>query len=1364
MDESNGLVVVEQSGCRLGVTLSSNDIGDNQIKTEGTIDGVLLQVLHVDSLGVIIDSGDVKFQNGKVWTKQACPDISGDYLDNVQRIISLRQTDCHIRAAMASDGSEQEGDIVGAFFILQSDRGKLLQNGDIEFADGEAWRQRDCDDITGQYVDAGGNTVNVSQYKCRATIELASQPTRSGRVRGDILEVDGFQAEGKIDKSGVRFVDGGAWDKRDVLLQEVKEACADVSGEYVSKDDSSLQISQQGCAITVTTETEWGKQVSEGKVKQRQVFVAGHSHPGDLDEGGNVVFMETDSWTKKKACEEVNGTWFDKIKAEFKITQEGCKITVESWGSSKPVRDGSIAGSSITLEGMDEKATLVDGVVSFADGQQWRKQDCADLSGRYNGEGGSLVVILLDVCDVTIDVTSKTEVRRYTGRLEKSELHVEGFSAVGRASNNSTIAFDDGATWTKQACEDLSGIYTDVDMNMVTIRQAGCELMTEVASADSKTVSRTATASGDMLQVDGFQNSGLLARRTGDIDFNDGGRWIKKQPVHTPVLTHTGDEECDDITGTYIDHTGAEVVVTQKGCYVVAKSQWEGKHVAFEGGVRGHLVHIDGFSTDGKTMWDGGVRFNDGGHWMRADAEGAPQVLESGNAADDKALKTKSTATTKKALKTKSSATTKIVADDEALESGKIDITEASADDEALETESTATTKKALKTKISATTKTVADDEALESGKIDITETSADDEALESGRIDITEASADDEALETESTAATETSVDGKLSAATSAHGKAAKTGKACADISGTFSDEADKDMRFVIVQQGCEVSVTNKRGGITWGGKLEGSSLKVETFQADGAVKLDGGKVDRITFSDGGKWTKQACPDVSGIYEDANANGRLVIVKQSICNVTIEAQDPVVNASGLLNDHILKVRGFTALGDFDDELGSIKFRDGAEWVQASEKAITSDDAVCLSIVAAEEPVWIDALLKNALAMTDLSTKIAVHLNADTHYPPAVIQRWNKTARVIITPQRIKVAKFHGSILLAHLLNTKYLGDDCSYVVMQASNMMWVRQGMTTAVRRHEFGGFSVQKGKLSSLMQQGLEHPFFANVTSIGTAKVAWGIHEGAFFKTSVLRMFHAYLNAWLKDQTKNFQKPKAALANALQLLGAKAPTVMQSLVAVKDAKNSEEAFQNSVKILFDNLAHGGEGITQTDFEGGVHDERFFGYINAAGLNFTDARALFNVIDFDGSKDISNAEFNAACKSMEADVTLLDDAMMAFHVVHSRGPFEELWLQSFVVNRRPFDYFMPALTWRDIHDMQNSIDKEEVDIIRDGALPPSCNEDGTRIPDSCYAGANRVPTDRGFFAVKRVERNVHDPVVKYVLSFTDTDDVFQKP
>ena len=119
---------------------------------------------------------------------------------------------------------------------------------------------------------------------------------------------------------------------------------------------------------------------------------------------------------------------------------------------------------------------------------------------------------------------------------------------------------------------------------------------------------------------------------------------------------------------------------------------------------------------------------------------------------------------------------------------------------------------------------------------------------------------------------------------------------------------------------------------------------------------------------------------------------------------------------------------------------------------------------VVLSISAFEDAAYLRQLVENALRHTQNSL-IVLHLNRRSSYPESPGSDANfdwlwQQSRVLMNCVRVAVAHSHGSILKAQAANVawaRHHGVNAEAVlVLQASNMWWVRDGMEHYVTRHQ--------------------------------------------------------------------------------------------------------------------------------------------------------------------------------------------------------------------------------------------------------------------------------------------------------------------
>jgi hypothetical protein len=118
--------------------------------------------------------------------------------------------------------------------------------------------------------------------------------------------------------------------------------------------------------------------------------------------------------------------------------------------------------------------------------------------------------------------------------------------------------------------------------------------------------------------------------------------------------------------------------------------------------------------------------------------------------------------------------------------------------------------------------------------------------------------------------------------------------------------------------------------------------------------------------------------------------------------------------------------------------------------------------SVVVSVAMSELPWYLRQTMQNALWFTSNSTLLILHLDAHTKYPEFGVDAdfdwlW-KQHRLVVSCYRTPTARWHGSILLAHISTAQLawcLGADAEHVVQQASNMWWAGTGMEAYVQKH---------------------------------------------------------------------------------------------------------------------------------------------------------------------------------------------------------------------------------------------------------------------------------------------------------------------
>jgi hypothetical protein len=176
--------------------------------------------------------------------------------------------------------------------------------------------------------------------------------------------------------------------------------------------------------------------------------------------------------------------------------------------------------------------------------------------------------------------------------------------------------------------------------------------------------------------------------------------------------------------------------------------------------------------------------------------------------------------------------------------------------------------------------------------------------------------------------------------------------------------------------------------------------------------------------------------------------------------------------------------------------------------------------SVGVSLVVFEAPRWVSALLHNLNAFTRTSTRVVLHLNNMSRYEDETLASW-ASSRVLINPERLVVGRATGSILWAHVLNVKHMAlqwPDCRFVVLQASNTMWLRGGMEEVVLARSYS-VPPQRWSKNGSAAWHRRYPLWRAL--INRSRIPHtSYHEGSFFPVSAVEAFRTFVLAWLREQ----------------------------------------------------------------------------------------------------------------------------------------------------------------------------------------------------------------------------------------------------
>jgi hypothetical protein len=103
---------------------------------------------------------------------------------------------------------------------------------------------------------------------------------------------------------------------------------------------------------------------------------------------------------------------------------------------------------------------------------------------------------------------------------------------------------------------------------------------------------------------------------------------------------------------------------------------------------------------------------------------------------------------------------------------------------------------------------------------------------------------------------------------------------------------------------------------------------------------------------------------------------------------------------------------------------------------------------------------------------------------------------------------------------------------------------------------------------------------------------------------------------------------------------------------VLVHEQMEKKNEYIQRMSEMFQEMDSDGSGqISQDEFERHLRTEKVLAYFKAMELDVADAHMLFALLDYDGSKDISIAEFRQGCYKLQGRARALDSAIMMFEV-----------------------------------------------------------------------------------------------------------------
>ena len=209
------------------------------------------------------------------------------------------------------------------------------------------------------------------------------------------------------------------------------------------------------------------------------------------------------------------------------------------------------------------------------------------------------------------------------------------------------------------------------------------------------------------------------------------------------------------------------------------------------------------------------------------------------------------------------------------------------------------------------------------------------------------------------------------------------------------------------------------------------------------------------------------------------------------------------------------------SVGRPDNSFSSPSSSDIAGGAPANSTAGT----IGISLLVFEAAPWVRMLLSNICSFTAQSTVVALHANAGVNYSQLVLRDW-ESPRVSVNPERIIVGRAQGSILWAHVLNAVHLGTRwpaCSHVVLQASNMMWLRPGMEVRVLDRSYS-LSSHFPAPSTETKRHFRSALYRELTSGGRYPFAY--HEGSFYPLPAVVAFRDFVLSWVASNRTSLDR----------------------------------------------------------------------------------------------------------------------------------------------------------------------------------------------------------------------------------------------
>merc|ERR1719337_316478 len=103
---------------------------------------------------------------------------------------------------------------------------------------------------------------------------------------------------------------------------------------------------------------------------------------------------------------------------------------------------------------------------------------------------------------------------------------------------------------------------------------------------------------------------------------------------------------------------------------------------------------------------------------------------------------------------------------------------------------------------------------------------------------------------------------------------------------------------------------------------------------------------------------------------------------------------------------------------------------------------------------------------------------------------------------------------------------------------------------------------------------------------------------------------------------------------------------------IIVHEELQNKKMYLQSMESIFEEMDEDGKGtISLLEFEDKLKDERVIAYFNVLKLDVSDAKSLFQLLDYDGSDEVGIEEFLEGCYKLQGESRTLDMKIMQYQV-----------------------------------------------------------------------------------------------------------------